>query len=96
MAWPEKTLNQNIKEITDRCRRLETRLTKFMEYQGFDVQSKKPQFQNKPGETAEINIYSLHTSIQDCLEAIPDGWDTEEQINVKIKGEFVFAIFTTE
>jgi len=96
MTKPDKGLEENIKEITDRCRRLETRITKFMEYQGFDVQSKKPRFQQRPGEPPEIVIHSLHTSIQDCLATIPEGWTNEDQINVTIKGEFVFALYTTE
>ena len=35
-------LDSNMKEVVDRCRRMETRLTRFLESQGFDTQVKRP------------------------------------------------------
>lgn len=78
-----------LKEITDRCRRMETRLTKFLEAQGFDTQVRRPVFLT----SGEIQIPSISCSITECLSVVPPDWDAEKEIFVTHKGEAVMSLF---
>ncbi len=49
---------------------METRLTKFMEWSGFDTEVRRPEFQ--PGR---LDIPTDATSLRDCLAALPPDWD---------------------
>tara|TARA_R110000868_G_scaffold261331_3_gene519422 strand:+ start:2579 stop:2851 length:273 start_codon:yes stop_codon:yes gene_type:complete len=79
----------NLKEIADRCRRMETRLTKFMEAQGFDTRVQRPLFL----VTGELRIPSPAVSLQDCLAVVPGDWDPEEEIIVTHQGETILSLF---
>ena len=58
-----------IGEIQDRLRRIETRLTKYMQERGFETQVQKPVWRD-----GEIHIPSLDVRLKDILEAVPDSW----------------------
>ena len=77
-------------EVADRTRRMETRLTKFLQVQGFDVQSTKPRFDAVAGM---LHVPSLASSIADCLNAIPPSWDQEVEIEVVHKGTVAVSLF---
>ena len=58
-------------EVLDRTRRIETRLTKYMEATGFDTKVRRPTFAN-----GIINVPTPATSLKDCLSVIPHDWRT--------------------
>lgn len=78
-----------LKEIADRCRRMETRLTKFMEAQGFDTRVQRPLFLS----TGELRVPSLAVSLQDCMSVVPPDWNSDEEIFVTLQGEPVLSLF---
>jgi hypothetical protein len=73
-------------ECVDRCRRMETRLTRFLEKQGFDVEVGKINFKN-----GVLTIRSLDASLRECLLAIPPGH--HEEVDVVHQGRVVCNLF---
>lgn len=68
------TTPQLIQEIADRCRRIETRLTRYMVAEGFDATT-KPHF-----DEGTLFLPSPDCSIQDCVSAIPAGWGAPVEV----------------
>ena len=58
--------DKDISEVKDRCRRIETRLTRFLEAQGFDTQRKMPTLRGN-----EVSIPSMECSLADILSVMP-------------------------
>lgn len=69
-------------ELRDRMRRVETRITKFLESQGFDTGTKRPRW-----DRGVIHIPSPQTGMKDILEAIPPGWDPDAPVHVVHEGD---------
>jgi len=69
---------------------METRLTKFLQVQGFDVQTSKPRFDAVEGV---LHVPSLASSIADCLNAIPPTWDKDTDIDVVHKGHVAMGLY---
>lgn len=59
-------MERDVREIKDRCRRMETRLTKYLEEQGFDTQRKMPTCQGNV-----VTIPSMECSLADILSVMP-------------------------
>lgn len=59
-----------ISEILDRCRRIESRLTSFINKAGFTTKAKKPTWD---GRDMSVTIPSREVSLDEVLAAIPDG-----------------------
>jgi hypothetical protein len=59
-------MEKDIIEIKDRARRIETRLTKFLESQGFDTQRKLPTCRGNV-----VSIPSMECSLADIMAAVP-------------------------
>lgn len=57
-----------IVEIADRVRRMETRLVRFLESQGFDTQTQKPVLVD-----GTVRIPTPNCSLADILDVIPFG-----------------------
>ncbi len=57
-----------IKETFDRTRRIETRLTRYLEAKGFETKVQKPLW-----DRGTVQIPSMACSVKDILEAIPPG-----------------------
>lgn len=74
---------KNDQEILDRTRRIETRLTRFICEMGFDAGNSPPQYDP---EHNILHVASRHTSLQDCLKAIPTGVDAEIQLEGEVLG----------
>lgn len=74
------------KEVRDRLRRIETRLTKYLEQQGFDTQRKLPVWKG-----SSIEIPSMECAVADILAAIPDPCNVRH-IAVTHKGTDLFVI----
>ena len=67
MAKPLQSDAEFRRETSDRLRRLETRLTRYMEWAGFDTEVRRPVFTYPD----RLDIPTDATSIRDCLAAIP-------------------------
>lgn len=72
------------RELLDRTRRIETRLTKFMEAQGFDTQVQRPQW-----EDGIIHAPTSAIALKDCLAVIPPDWNPDYAITVLAKDDVV-------
>jgi len=81
-------LSKVLTENRDRLRRIETRLTKFLETQGFETGRQKPIWRR-----GEIELPDPHTSIQDILNAIPDQWHRDSAITLKFKGRVICTLY---
>lgn len=55
------------KEVLDRLRRIETRVTKYLQEQGFDTQSQKCRWD----PTGIVHIPSTKVALQEIVEVIP-------------------------
>ena len=67
MPPPRKTEHE--REIIDRLRRMETRLTRYLDQNGFDIRTGKPKF-----EKGRLTIPSPQSSLKECLDAVPKDW----------------------
>lgn len=83
--------NAQLSEIMDRCRRIETRLTKYLEIQGFDTRVRKPDW-----EDGEIIVPSLSVSVQDCIAVVPREWDVADPIRVTHKGRLLLTFYIND
>jgi hypothetical protein len=83
-------MSDKLNEIADRCRRIETRLTKYMEAQGFDAQTRKPKFKD-----GAMYIPSLDASLRDVLAALPPDWLHGNPVELVHKDDHVMWITTT-
>lgn len=77
-----------LQEVVDRCRRMETRLTKFLETQGFDTKVRRPLWRN-----GEVIVPSMATSLHDVLATIPAEWNKSNEVQVYCKSDFVMSVF---
>lgn len=59
-------IDEDVREILERTRRIETRTTKFMEAQGFDTKVQRATF-----EDGCVHIPSTNIAIRDILAVIP-------------------------
>lgn len=78
-------------DMAVRLRRIETRLSKFMEWQGFDLQALKPSWKN-----GRVNIPSVGTPLREILNVIPNSWDKNEDVWVYHRGKFVLTLNVSE
>lgn len=76
------------KEVLDRMRRMETRITKYLESQGFDTGVKRPTW-----EGGKVSIPSLSCSIKEALSVVPTDWDKDDEITIVHKGDEVAHIY---
>ena len=73
------------REMLDRTRRIETRLTKLVKALGFDAGGQEAVYD---AAQRTLDVPSRHVSLQDCLAQIPQ----KTTVAVMIKGEFVCEI----
>ena len=82
-------VNSLEKEMADRLRRIETRLTKYLEAQGFDTQAQKARW-NYREEAVEIP--SRNIALKEILECIPPS-HVGQEVNLTIDGETIGALW---
>ena len=70
---PRKTYEAPIDEVVDRCRRIETRLTQYLETIGFDTQALRPVYEPSRDGRAALLLPNINVSVKDVLAALPDG-----------------------
>jgi hypothetical protein len=75
------------REILSRSRRIETRLTSLLVAMGFDTEAQRPDFFE---ETSVLQIPSQHSSLKECLAAIPDGWS--KPVTIKIGSDKLLVL----
>lgn len=73
-------------ELLDRTRRIETRVTRFLESQGFDTQVQKARW-----DGGEISIPSMACSVRELVAVVPEDFPKSRLINVYHKDEFVMT-----
>lgn len=73
-------------ELVDRARRTETRLTRFIEAQGFETGVRKPYWSD-----GAVVVPSFYTTLQDIIACVPDGHT--EEYGIVHKGRVVMTIF---
>ena len=76
---PTRTARDDAREVLDRVRRMETRLTRFLETQGFDTGVQRARWEN-----GTIVIPTPLVALSECLAAIPVGWT--EAVPIEHKG----------
>lgn len=75
-------------EVLDRVRRIETRLTRYLEAQGFETGARKPTFHK-----GTLIVPTKAISLNDMLGAVPEGWSSEEEIEVIFEGKRITSIY---
>jgi len=81
--WTTKTLE----ELRDRTRRVETRLTKYLESQGFDTQTQRPEWRSD----GYVNVPSPNISLKDVLSVIPHTY--LDEVRIVHKGVIIASIY---
>ena len=74
--------------IEDRCTRIETRLTKFLESQGFETHVRRPFWNGKA-----VVVPSLSCALNDVMAAVPAEEGFDEAITVIHQGKTVMQFF---
>lgn len=74
-----------MREVLDRCRRMETRLTRFLELQGFDIGVRRPEWV----EPGTIQVPSPSVALQACLAIVPLTWPPTQRIAIKCKQDLL-------
>ena len=74
------------REMLDRVRRIETRLTRYMNEQGFDIVGQQPMFHRDSGT---LTVPSRRVTIEDCLRAIGSY---DEPVDVYVGKDFVVTL----
>lgn len=72
--------DQRDKEVRDRVRRIETRLTKLLRHLGLDEQGSMPEWNDSQ---ENVQVPSTAVALKDVIAAIPDG---EAHVAVRHKG----------
>jgi hypothetical protein len=86
----EKTFRDNdrIGEIQDRLRRMETRLTAWMKWSGWETETGKPQWVRD----GVVDIPSTDVKLKDVLESVPGPWK-HCKVYITHKGRQVCSLY---
>ncbi len=79
-------IEKDIKEMKDRMRRMETRLTNFLEVQGYDTEAKQPKFV----APAHVHIPSVDVSLKKIIRVIPI--DIDRSVTVVHEGKNIATL----
>lgn len=78
-------------ETLDRVRRIETRLTKYLEHIGFTTGAQRPAWHD-----GTIVLPSMDCSLKDTLAAIPHDWDPLRAVYVTHAGRDVSVLYLSQ
>lgn len=78
---------EQLKEVLQRVRRLETRVTMYLESQGFDTQVQRPKWD---ADRKTVALPSRATSLKDILAVIPK--DTKGEIDLEFETEVLATL----
>ena len=76
-----------IGEIQDRLRRIETRLTRYMQERGFETRVQPCKWDN---DTAEVQVPSMDVRLRDVLAIIPKQED--RVVEIRHQGQLVASL----
>lgn len=76
------------REVTDRLRRIETRLTGFMQWSGYETGSDRPTWAD-----GVIHVPTPGVSLRDIMAVIPPDWQIKDEIEIHHRGVWVASIF---
>lgn len=85
----DSNLSYQIREVIDRTRRIETRLTSYLEAQGHPTNARKPVWEHEPGLGWVVKLPSLQTSFKDILDVIPRGIDEPGPLDIEHHGKII-------
>ena len=77
----------DMQEALDRLRRMETRLTRFMEVQGFDTGVKRPFWKDDA-----LHLPTDAVSVKDCLAVLPADLRRPCAVPLLVKGRLITTI----
>ena len=80
-------MNETLRELTARTRRIETRLTAYLISQGSEVGA-PPQWVDTP-DGGYVSITELTTSLMACMALIPPGCDYDVDV---VHGGVIVAV----
>lgn len=75
MASKPREVGDVVQETLDRCRRIETRLTRYMAAQGFDTQSQQATWND-----GTVEVPSVAIALIDVLAVVPENWIAEVHV----------------
>ena len=81
-----------ITETRDRTRRIETRLTKFMEAQGFDTGTQRSRWLGVVGDTGTIDVPTVGASLREIMNTLPPDWD-DRDVDLIVNGKYIATLF---
>ena len=89
-------------EMQQRLRRVETRLTRYMEAQGFETHTQKPRFEvggrSLSRTRGTIYVGTPNVGAKELLACVPPDWHVDDEIDViNINGnELIFTFYVPE
>lgn len=81
-------IDPTAQEIVERCRRIETRLTKYLESQGFETQVRRPFWNGQA-----VVVPAAHCAVSDMLSAIPVEHRGDDEIPVLHQGKILLYLY---
>lgn len=81
------TTNAQIKDMFERMRRVETRITKMMQHMGMDPGGMRPIWRD-----GTVIVPNAHTGMQDILDTIPPHWPRDDEVFVQFKSKTIGSI----
>lgn len=84
-------IEDDVREVKDRSRRIETRLTKLMTHLGYETQATMPEWKNN-----RVEVPSISTAVKDILAVIPDDWSDRVPVPVMHKREMLCYVLKGE
>ena len=63
---------EQLQEVVDRTRRIETRLTRYLKEQGFDTHPARIVFSQ-----GDVQVPSKDCTLREIISVIPEDWDGE-------------------
>ena len=79
--------DKQVKELLDRTRRIETRLTGGLQFLGYETGSERPVFNN-----GIITIPTPATALRDIMAVVPADWPVEQEIEVHHQGAWIVSV----
>lgn len=80
--------DEMLAEVFDRMRRVETRLTRYLEAQGMDTKVRTPFW-----EAGIVRLPSMATSYEEILAVVPKNWDNQERILLLFQNKVVGTLY---
>lgn len=74
-------------EVRDRMRRVETRLTRFLEEKGFDTGIQRPEWTQ-----GVVTVPTPAVSLRDVLAVIPRRWPADQSVTVRCGSDVLLTV----